>query len=62
MLGLSYFLFVFAILVMISFVTKIIFFVVVPPSGDSLKKPITNYDKLFFAIAFSYFMTYIKFF
>jgi hypothetical protein len=62
MLGLVYFLFVFAILVMISVVTKIIFFVIVPSPGGSIKQPITNYDKLFFAISFSYFMTYIKFF
>jgi hypothetical protein len=62
MFGLFYFLFVFVILVMISVVTKIIFFIIVPPLGDSVKQPITNYDKLFFAISFSYFMTYIKFF
>jgi len=62
MLVLFYFLFVFAILVMINFFTKIVFFVLIPPPVDSIKQPITYYDKLLFAIAFSYFMTYIKFY
>jgi hypothetical protein len=62
MLGLFYFLFIFSILVMISVVTKIVLFIVAQPVADNIKHPITSIDKISFAIAFSYFMTYIKFF
>jgi hypothetical protein len=61
MLGLFYFLFIFSILV-ISVVTKIVLFIVAQPVADNIKHPITSTDKISFAIAFSYFMTYIKFF
>ena len=47
---------------MISVVTKIVLFIVAQPVADNIKHPITSTDKISFAIAFSYFMTYIKFF
>lgn len=62
MLVLTYFLFIFSILVIISVITKIILFIVAQPIANNIKQPITTVDKISFAIAFSYFMTYIKFF
>jgi hypothetical protein len=59
---LFYFLFIFSILVMINFVTKILLFVVVESVNTIDKPPVTNLDKLYLAIAISYFVTYIKFF
>jgi hypothetical protein len=57
-----YFLFVFSILVVISITIKILLFIIAQPVVENIQHPLTSTDKIFFAIAFSFIMTYIKYF